>query len=136
MKLAIAYTLFAAIAIAVNLLTQAAVTAIDPTPFRFWTALVAGTGTGLVVKYVLDKQFIFRAHHITKASDIGRSFATYATTGLLTTGVFWGMQLLFHHTFAFPAAKYVGGAIGLIIGYIWKYRLDRRFTFASPIEEP
>ncbi len=132
MKLAAAYAFFAAIAIAVNLLVQLVVTAIDPTPFRFWSALVAGTGAGLVVKYLLDKQYIFRAHHIRALPDLGRSFFRYAATGLLTTGIFWGLQLAFHHGFpGWSAAKYIGGAIGLTLGYLWKYRLDRRFAFSS-----
>lgn len=133
MKLALQYILFAIIATAANFLTQAAVTAVDPTPFKFWSALVCGTGVGLVVKYILDKQFIFQASHLTRPADIGKSFLRYAFTGLLTTAIFWGLELGFHHAFpTWPAAKYVGGAIGLAIGYVWKYQLDRRFTFATP----
>ena len=132
MKLAAAYTLFAAIAIAVNLGTQMVVGRLDPTQFSFWTALMAGTGTGLIVKYVLDKQYIFRARHITRAADVGRSFVQYAATGLLTTAVFWGSQLAFYHGIpGWGTAKYVGGALGLTIGYIWKYQLDKRFAFAK-----
>ncbi|MEK7949044.1 GtrA family protein [Luteolibacter soli] len=133
MKLALQYIFFAIIATAANLLAQAVVTAVDPTPFKFWSALVAGTGTGLVVKYLLDKHYIFQARHITSATDIGKSFFRYALTGVLTTAIFWGLEVGFHHAFpAWPAAKYVGGAIGLAIGYVWKYQLDRRFTFATP----
>ena len=133
MRIVVIYSLFAAIAIAANLATQAVVDWIDPTPFRFWTALVAGTGVGLVVKYLLDKQYVFEAHHLKDASDIGKSFLRYAATGLLTTGVFWGLQIAFHHGFPnWTTAKYVGGGIGLIIGYVWKYRLDRQFTFSTP----
>ena len=133
MKLALQYILFAIIATAANLLVQVVVTAIDPTTFEFWSALICGTGAGLVVKYLLDKHYIFQAHHLTRPADIGKSFLRYAITGLLTTAIFWGLELGFHHGFpAWPAAKYVGGAIGLAIGYVWKYQLDRRFTFATP----
>lgn len=132
MKTAINYSLFAAIAIAANLASQAAVGMIDHSRFSFWSALIVGTGVGLVLKYLLDKKFIFQAHHISQPAEIGRSFLRYAATGLLTTGVFWGLQLAFHHGLpGLPAAKYVGGGLGLIIGYVWKYRLDRQFTFAT-----
>jgi len=133
MKLAIAYASFAAIAITVNLLVQALVTALDPTPYRFWSALAAGTAAGLVVKYLLDKQYIFRADHLTRPVELGHSFLRYAASGLLTTAIFWGMQLAFHHGLPGVAgAKYLGGALGLTLGYLWKYRLDRRFAFARP----
>lgn len=132
MKLAAAYAFFAALAIAANLLAQFIVTTIDPTPFRFWTALTAGTGVGLVVKYLLDKHFIFRAHHINALHEIGKSFLRYAATGLLTTAVFWSLQLAFHLGFpGWPTAKYIGAGLGLTLGYLWKYRLDRRFAFSS-----
>jgi putative flippase GtrA len=133
MKLALQYIFFAIIATAANFLTQALVTAVDPTRYKLWSALVCGTGAGLVVKYILDKQFIFQADHLSRPTDIGKSFFRYALTGLLTTAVFWGFELGFHHAFpTWSAAKYVGGAIGLAIGYVWKYQLDRRFTFATP----
>ncbi|MGB1131039.1 MAG: GtrA family protein, partial [Haloferula sp.] len=126
------YCLFALIAISANLGCQWVIGLIDTSRFSFWTALIAGTGAGLVVKYVLDKQFIFEAHHLKRATDISRSFIRYTATGLLTTGVFWGLQLAFHHGFPhWSAAKYVGGGTGLIIGYIWKFRLDRQYTFAT-----
>jgi hypothetical protein len=132
MKLGIRYLFFALVATSANLLIQAVVTALDPTPYRFWTALTAGTGVGLVVKYLLDKHYIFDARHLTRPADIGKSFFRYAATGLLTTAVFWGAELGFHHAFpGWPAAKYVGGALGLAAGYVWKYQLDRRFTFAT-----
>ena len=132
MRLALAYTLFAVIATAANLGTQAVAGWINPDFHSYWVALVAGTGVGLVVKYLLDKQYIFRAGHITQAAEVGRSFAQYAASGLLTTAIFWGCQTAFHHFVPLPGAKYVGGAIGLAIGYVWKYRLDKRFAFATP----
>jgi putative flippase GtrA len=133
MRLAAVYAAFAVVSIAVNLLTQGFVTVLDPTPWSFWTALFAGTGAGLVVKYLLDKQYIFRAHHITRPAELGRNFLRYASTGLATTAVFWGIQVAFHLGFpSWPDAKYAGGAIGLTLGFVWKYHLDRRYVFAKP----
>lgn len=132
MKTSFLYCLFAMIAIAANLACQFVVGLIDTSRFEFWTALMAGTAAGLVVKYLLDKQYIFEAHHINRATDIGRSFLRYAATGLLTTAIFWGLQLGFHHGFPqWTGAKYAGGGLGLVIGYIWKFRLDRQYAFAT-----
>ena len=132
MRIAPLYTLFAAAAIVLNLLVQAALTRLVPGPFSFWVALAGGTGAGLLLKYHLDKQYIFRARHLVRAGELGRSFLLYSLAGLLTTAVFWGTQLAFHRSFpAWPGAKYLGGTLGLILGYLWKYQLDKRHAFAS-----
>ncbi len=132
MKTALLYTLFAVVAIATNLGVQAAVTAVTPAAAGFWLALAAGTGAGLVVKYLLDKHHIFRADHLVRASEIGRSFLLYALTGVLTTAVFWGFQIGFHLAMpAWPGAKYLGALTGLTIGYVAKYQLDKRHAFAA-----
>lgn len=136
MKIALLYTLFAIVAIAANLGVQAGVTAVTPPAAGFWIALGAGTATGLVVKYLLDKHYIFRARHLVRVHEVGRSFLLYSLTGLLTTAVFWGFQIGFHLAIpTWPGAKYLGAVTGLTIGYLWKYRLDKRHAFA-PGQEP
>ncbi len=136
MRLTAAYAAFAAVTTCVNLLVQWAVVRVA-TPLHLvdpkllvLPALVAGTGAGLVLKYVLDKRFIFR-DRTGGASQHVRKFGLYAVMGLATTALFWGAELLAHLLSPDPRAMYVGGALGLAVGYVVKYRLDRRFVFVQ-----
>ena len=49
--------------------------------------------------------------------------------GVFTTLIFWGTELGFNAVFASGKAKYVGAVIGLTVGYVIKYFLDRKFVF-------
>ena len=91
---------------------------------------MAGTAAGLVVKYLLDKRFIFRDRTGGAAQHV-RKFGLYAAMGLATTGLFWGAEIAAAALSPDARAKYVGGALGLLAGYLVKYRLDRRFVFVQ-----
>jgi putative flippase GtrA len=60
-----------------------------------------------------------------------QTFALYTIMGLLTTVVFWGFEWGFHWAFETKEMRYLGGVIGLAIGYLIKYHLDKRFVFKS-----
>lgn len=126
--IAFLYGLFAAVSTAANLGMQAGVHAVLGRPNGIILPMIFGTGTGLLVKYVLDKRWIF--NHITRSAiqDVG-TFVIYATMGLVTTAIFWMTELAFHKAFGEPRWSFIGGAIGLAIGYVVKYQLDKRFTF-------
>lgn len=94
----------------------------------YWLALGFGTGVGLVVKYALDKRWIFD-DRTTGAAAHGKRFALYTVMGVATTVIFWGMQTGFVLFWDHPWALYVGGALGLSIGYVVKYRLDKAYVF-------
>ncbi|MBN2161263.1 MAG: GtrA family protein [Spirochaetes bacterium] len=126
--LAAKYALFAAIATAANIGMQHLCLMHYGGPFGLYAAMAAGTLVGLVIKYLLDKKYIFY-HRTAGARDDLFKFAVYTCMGVLTTLVFWGTELLFNRIFTFPEAKYIGAAVGLAIGYITKYNLDRRFVF-------
>ena len=49
--------------------------------------------------------------------------------GILTTIIFWVVEIGFDIIFKFDSAKYIGATIGLSIGYIAKYILDKNFVF-------
>jgi len=85
---------------------------------------------GLVVKYVLDKRYIFRFRARDMAHDT-RTFALYAAMGVITTVIFWGFEFGFHHVFQSKEMRYLGGVIGLAIGYLAKYHLDKRYVFGT-----
>ena len=130
MKLAAIYALLAAIATAINIFAQA---------FSIWLysgfasialSMAIGTGAGLIVKYALDKRYIFRFKAENVAHD-GRLFMLYSLMGVFTTVIFWGTELAFHFAFQSAELRYLGGIIGLAIGYLTKYELDKRFVFRT-----
>ncbi len=133
------YAVFAAIAIAVNLGTQRLVVLLWewiapqlglPIAWEFVLALLAGTGTGLLVKYALDKRLIF-AFVTRSARHNIKTFILYSLMGVATTVIFWGFEFAFENLVAFSGSRYVGGFVGLVIGYTSKYLLDRRFVFRA-----
>lgn len=128
MRLAALYTLLALIATVANLLSQAVAVRLWFGPWPVEVAMLVGTGVGLVVKYVLDKIYIFRFTAQNAAHDL-RTFLLYAGMGVATTLIFWGFEFAFYRAFEDKNLRYLGGAIGLAIGYWTKYRLDKRFVF-------
>ena len=98
--------------------------------FDVLLSMAVGTGVGLVVKYMLDKRYIFRFRASNAVHD-GQTFALYALMGLATTVIFWGFEYGFQHLFDSREMRYLGGVIGLAIGYLAKYRLDKRYVFNS-----
>lgn len=130
MQLVLKYSLFALIATAINLGTQWLVLLIRNNDLWLLLALFAGTATGLVAKYILDKRWIFY-YQTSGAKDDAQRFTLYTVMGLLTTAIFWGMELGFHYLIGTEQAKYIGGALGLSIGYYIKYQLDKRFVFTQ-----
>ena len=133
-----AYTAFAALATAANLGSQWVVVQIGealaslPHKVLVFFALVVGTGVGLVIKYILDKTYIFEDRS-TGAKTHARKFGLYSLMGLVTTVIFWGAEFLAVMISSHPYAMYVGGALGLAAGYVIKYQLDSRFVFDRPV---
>lgn len=125
---ALKYAAFAGVATLSNIATQHAALACYGGPGSLYAAMAAGTLAGLAVKYVLDKKYIF--YHRTGGMRDGLgTFILYTIMGIITTFIFWGTELLFNYLFTFTHARYLGAVIGLAIGYVTKYRLDRRFVF-------
>lgn len=127
-QLALAYAAFAGVATLANLLAQEAVLGVLPGAFALYPAMVVGTGVGLVVKYLLDKRYIF-AFYTRDAAHERETFLRYTLTGLVTTAIFWGMEIGFHVAFGTTQARHAGAVLGLAVGYVIKYRLDKRHVF-------
>jgi putative flippase GtrA len=130
MRLAILYALIALIATGTNIGAQElAVRAYDG-PFQIALSIFIGTGVGLVVKYLLDKAFIFGFKARDTMHDV-QTFGLYTVMGIATTAIFWGFEFGFNHLFQSKEMRYLGGLIGLAIGYWTKYHLDKRYVFRS-----
>jgi putative flippase GtrA len=130
MKLTLTYAFLAFIATMTNIGVQELVIVSYSGAFALLLSVVAGTGVGLIVKYALDKRFIFRFQARDRVQD-GQTFLLYTLTGMATTMVFLGFEFGFHLVFETKAMRYLGAVIGLGLGYLGKYQLDKRFVFRT-----
>jgi putative flippase GtrA len=123
------YLLFAVIAGAMNLGVQAVAFALLPVqPLAL--SILAGTGVGFAVKYLLDKRWIFFDGYHGPAREARKIFL-YGSFSVAMTLIFWAFEVGFLAIFGTNTAKYVGAIIGLAIGNFLKYLLDRTFTFGQ-----
>ena len=127
-KVAVLYVIFALAAIIFNLGTQFIIVLIYTNTYVVEWSILAGTGVGLLIKYMLDKRFIFVYKAKGLAHD-GKLFFLYSVMGFFTTILFWGVEYTFHWIYGTDTMRYLGGAIGLSLGYLTKYHLDKRFVF-------
>ncbi len=127
-RIAVLYALFAVVATVANIGAQDLVVRLYRGPFDIIVSVLVGTGVGLVVKYWLDKRYIFKFRARSVAHDT-RIFMLYSLMGVATTLIFWGFEFGFNHIFETKEMRYLGGVIGLAIGYLTKYQLDKRFVF-------
>ena len=123
------YAVFAAISIGANLGSQSLAFHLYQGAFAVPISVCVGTGVGLIVKYLLDKAWIFRYEHRSVAHGV-RTFTLYVAMGLGTTVVFWVVEFAADALFHDEIARLAGGALGLVIGYVTKYHLDKRFVFS------
>lgn len=97
-----------------------------------WFILALGFGTlvGLVVKFVLDKRWIF-FDQTQGVSENSKKFSVYTLMGVVTTIIFWGFEATFWMIWKTDLLREVGAIIGLSIGYFIKYHLDKKFVFTN-----
>jgi putative flippase GtrA len=129
-KLTFSYSMFALIATLANIGAQDVLTRIYGGAFSILLSVLIGTGVGLVIKYILDKRYIFRFQTRNAVHD-SQTFALYAIMGVVTTVIFWGFEFGFQYIFETKEMRYLGGVIGLAIGYVSKYHLDKRYVFRT-----
>ncbi len=128
--LIVRYAGFSVLATIGNLMTQRVVLSSAETGVHFAAAVGAGTIVGLVIKYLLDKRWIFYAAD-TGVKKNSRMFSLYAATGVITTGIFWGTETAFWLLWQTDMMRELGAILGLSVGYVVKYNLDRRFVFTD-----
>ena len=128
MKTAFSYATFAVVATIANIGSQDISLILYEGSFSLVTSLILGTAIGLVVKYSLDRKYIFQ-YQTDNIRHETRTFYLYAVMGLATTAIFWSFEFGFDYAFDSKSMRYIGGMIGLAIGYYAKYQLDRRFVF-------
>ncbi|MDC0955060.1 GtrA family protein [Alphaproteobacteria bacterium] len=122
------YILFAALAVIGNLGSQRVIFLIVESHATYVIAVIVGTAVGLLIKYFLDKKWIF--YDLTSGlKGHSKKFSQYALTGVLTTLIFWGFETVFWIIWGTDSMRELGALIGLVIGYRVKYDLDFKFVF-------
>lgn len=133
MRLAILYGVLAAIATVANIGGQDLFLRVYDGQYAISGSIFFGTGLGLVVKYLLDKRYIFKFKVDNAAHDV-RVFLLYTLMGVVTTFIFWGVEFGFEYLFNSKEMRYLGGVLGLAVGYLIKYGLDKKFVFVGANE--
>lgn len=126
--LIIKYILFAILATIANLVVQRIILNITSIQFNLIIAILFGTLVGLIVKYSLDKRWIFyyQTNPILKKKN---PFVKYSLFGLVTTLIFWIFETTFWLLYKDDFMREFGAVIGLFIGYYLKYKMDKRYVF-------
>jgi len=124
------YISFAILSTCVNLVSQFICFRLYQGTADIYLAMFFGTLNGLILKYLLDKKYIFNYQTKNLKEDTSKFFL-YSLMGVFTTLIFWGTELAFDNLFNHEIAKYAGAIIGLSIGYLIKYFLDKKFVFVS-----
>ena len=122
------YVLFAVIATATNLAVQRTILSFNNSNLNFIFALFLGTLVGLLIKYFLDKNWIFFDNTKGLKSQI-RNFRAYTIMGIVTTIIYWVIETTFWLIWQKDNIRECGALLGLSIGYIIKYKLDKKFVF-------
>lgn len=130
LSIAVLYSAFALLSMAINLGSQMLSMHWYVGAYAVEVSILVGTIAGLPLRYLLEKRYIFSFKSDGVAHD-GWLFVLYSFMGVFTTLIFWGVEYAFHLLFSTDAMRYLGGAIGLAIGFFVKYQLDKRFVFVT-----
>lgn len=122
------YVAFAVVATIVNLFTQEITSNLFHHQYEIVVSMFTGTLAGLIVKYLLDKKFIFKFSTENQKQDL-TTFFFYSLMGVVTTLLFWITEYAFDMWFETKTMRYVGAVLGLSIGYVSKYYLDKKYVF-------
>lgn len=129
-KVATWYALFAAFATVANIAVQYITVLSYSGHYSLWVSIALGTLCGLILKYILDKRYIFKQQSGSLAQE-GNQFLLYSVMGVVTTLIYLAMELAFDIIFDSLLMRYIGAALGLTIGYLVKYQLDKHYVFTT-----
>ena len=133
-KIAVLYTLFAVLSTAINIGSQMLSIWIYKGPLSVEISIVVATAMGLPLRYFLEKRYIFNFTSKNLVHD-GKLFVFYSAMGVITTLIFWGTEYAFHIIYDTDFMRYLGGIIGLSIGFYVKYQLDKKYVFVNSTNE-
>ena len=129
-KIAFLYTLFAVVSTVINIGSQMVSIWVYEGPLSVEISILVGTVMGLPLRYFLEKRYIFNFTSKNIVHD-GKLFIFYSVMGVITTLIFWGTEYAFHLIYDTDFMRYLGGIIGLSIGFYVKYQLDKKYVFVN-----
>ncbi|MBL6726869.1 MAG: GtrA family protein [Methylophilaceae bacterium] len=103
-------------------------------PFSVEISILVSTAMGLPLLYLLEKRFIFAFTSKNLAHD-GKLFVFYSAMGVITTLIFWGTEYVFYFIYETDLMRYIGGIVGLAIGFYVKYQLYIKYVFVNSASE-
>lgn len=121
------YAISAVVSVGANLVAQQA-TVVSAPAAPLMASISVGTIAGFIVKYLIDKTWTFREAYTTPTAEAHRVTLS-GLFSVLTTLIFWAFELGFYAIWQTDFAKYSGAVLGLGIGYVVKFQLDRRHVF-------
>ena len=127
MSIGFKYILFAILATTVNIFFQYLSFLLIEHKYELYIAMLNGTILGMILKYYLDKNFIF--YYVKKEFNNKNIFLLYIFTSIFTTIVFWAIELWFSYYVNINYSEYIGALVGLTLGYSLKYLLDKQLVF-------
>jgi len=133
-EIAVLYTLFAVLSTAINIGSQILSIWIYEGPFSVEISILVGTAMGLPLRYFLEKRYIFNFTSKNLVHD-GKLFVFYSAMGVITTLIFWSTEYAFHLIYDTDFMRYLGGVIGLSVGFYVKYQLDKKYVFVNSSNE-
>ncbi|HOV13454.1 MAG TPA: GtrA family protein [Spirochaetota bacterium] len=136
------YLIFAIFSTLINLLTQIGVervlfslnidffsmVVVDKITLNIIIKMFIATVISFIFKFIVDKIVIFQDKTTNLVSNL-KKIVIYGSFAVFTTLIFWGFELGFKFVFHFQYSEYIGGTLGLIIGYTLKFLLDSRYVF-------
>ncbi len=131
-QLTLRYALFAAVATFANLAAQRVSLWTYEGSHALALAIAVGTAVGLLLKYLLDKRWIFGDLSSGLLAHT-RKFGLYTLMGAITTAIFWGAETGFWFIWKTDFMREVGAVLGLCVGYVIKYQLDKRYVFRGAL---
>ena len=132
-ELLILYSVFAIIVTITNLSSQRLVLSFLTGNVGYFSALFTGTFIGVVLGYILDKNWIFK-DPVVSSRAMGKQFFWYAMTGAIHTPVFWLIESVFWFIWKTDGMRELGAVLGLAIAYTLKYFILRRYVFNLDIQ--
>ena len=133
-KIAVLYSLFAVLSTAINIGSQMLSIWIYEGPLSVEISILVGTAMGLPLRYFLEKRYIFNFTSKNLVHD-GKLFVFYSAMGVITTLIFWVTEYVFHLVYDTDLMRYLGGILGLSIGFYVKYQLDKKYVFVNSFDE-
>ena len=129
-RIAVLYMLFAVLSTVINIGSQMLSIWAFKGPYSVEISILVGTAAGLPLRYFLEKRYIFNFKSQNLKHD-GKLIVFYSAMGVITTVIFWGTEYAFHLIYDTEYMRYVGGVIGLAVGFYVKYQLDKKYVFVS-----